>query len=145
MRKVGKILLVVAIILAFIITPQTSFAFSNTSPHRRHNLQQESKIRNLSINTSGYTSDDISKWSFTLDKESPTKLIDIVGFIIRVLRNISIFLTVLVITILGIKYMIGSVEQKADYKKAYINIIIGVAVITLVTSVIDAILSVAQL
>lgn len=99
----------------------------------------------VSTDTSDDSSVDISEWDFTMDQTLPEKVMGVVGFFIKLLRNISIILTVLVITILGIKYMIGSVEQKADYKKAYINIIIGVAVVTLVTSVIDAILSAAQL
>ena len=52
-----------------------------------------------------------------------------------------IIITVLVIAVLGIKFMIGSVQEKAEYKKAYINIIIGVVFITLVTSIIDVIFS----
>ena len=37
--------------------------------------------------------------------------------------------------------MLGSVEEKADYKKTSMNIIIGVIFITLVTSIVDVIFS----
>ena len=53
----------------------------------------------------------------------------------------SIIITILVITILGIQFMLGSVEEKANYKKTSMNIIIGVVFITLVTSIVDVIFS----
>lgn len=130
MRKVSKILLVIAIILAFSIMPQISFAKGKNPTDRR----KEQEI----------VSNDISNWDFGINQEIPEKVTSIVGFIIKLLRNVSIILTVLVITVLGIKYMIGSVEQKADYKKAYVNIIIGVVLVTMVTSIIDVIFSAAQ-
>lgn len=86
-------------------------------------------------------SDEIMDWNFDLEQKVPSKVSEIAGVIIRFLRNISIIITVLVIAVLGIKFMIGSVQEKAEYKKAYINIIIGVVFITLVTSIIDVIFS----
>ena len=32
---------------------------------------------------------------------------------------------------LGIKYMLGSVEEKAEYKKSFMPLIVGVVVVTL--------------
>ena len=86
-------------------------------------------------------SDEIMDWNFNLEQKVPSKVSEIAGVIIKFLRNISIIITVLVITILGVKFMLGSVQEKAEYKKAYINIIIGVVFITLVTSIIDVIFS----
>lgn len=86
-------------------------------------------------------SEDIMDWNFSIDQKVPSKVTEVAGFIIKLLRNMSIIITILVITILGIKFMIGSVEEKAEYKKAYINIIIGVVFITLVTSIVDVIFS----
>lgn len=71
----------------------------------------------------------------------PAKLSTIVGTVIRGLRNLSIIVTVVVIVILGLKYMVGSIEQKADYKKDFPNIIIGVTVIAGVMSIISIIFS----
>ena len=86
-------------------------------------------------------SDEIMVWNFNLEQKVPSKVSEIAGVIIKFLRNISIIITVLVIAVLGIKFMIGSVQEKAEYKKDYINIIIGVVFITLVTSIIDVIFS----
>ena len=46
--------------------------------------------------------------------------------IISVIRVIGIIVTVVVLLILGIKYMTGSVEEKADYKKSMIPYLVGV-------------------
>lgn len=86
-------------------------------------------------------SDDIMDWNFSVDQPVPSKVINVAGFIIKFLRNMSIIITILVITVLGIQYMLGSIEEKANYKKTSINIIIGVVFITLVTSIVDVIFS----
>lgn len=57
------------------------------------------------------------------------------GTVLKTLRNISAIIAVLVITILGIKYMIGSVEEKAGYKKSFIPLIVGVVVVASATSI----------
>lgn len=89
-------------------------------------------------------SEDITDWDFSLDQEIPSKVIDVVGAFIAFLRNASAILTVLVITGLGIKYMLGSVQEKAEYKKSFLTIIIGVSVIALTTAVVDLIFRVVS-
>lgn len=144
MRKVSKILLVTAIILLFTIIPQESFAKENLGNLSQQTIASSKAKGPLEKHENPNNFDDISTWNIHMDQTSPIEGIDIVGFIIKILRNLSIILTVLVITVLGIKYMVGSVEQKADYKKAYINIIIGVVLVTMITSIIDVIFSAAQ-
>ena len=51
--------------------------------------------------------------------------------IVATLRNIAAIIAVVIIAILGIKYMLGSVEEKAEYKKSFMPLIIGVAVVML--------------
>ena len=64
-----------------------------------------------------------------------------IGKVIAYIRNAAIIIGIVIILILGIKYMTGSVEEKANYKKTSMNIIIGVVFITLVTSIVDVIFS----
>ena len=45
--------------------------------------------------------------------------------IIGILQTIGIVLSVVILIILGIKYMMGSAEEKADYKKTMIPYVIG--------------------
>ncbi len=118
MKKISKVTIVMTLIilLVLIIIPQPSFAVT----------------------------DNIADWNFNVTSNVPSKLVNVAGVIIRVLRNVAIMITVVVITALGIKYMVGSVQEKADYKKNYINIIIGVVLITMVTAIIDVIFNIAN-
>ena len=50
---------------------------------------------------------------------------DIVG----ILQTIGIVLSVVVLIVLGIKYMMGSAEEKADYKKSMLPYLVGAIVI----------------
>lgn len=50
---------------------------------------------------------------------------DIVG----ILQTVGIVLSVVVLIILGIKYMMGSAEEKADYKKSMLPYVVGAIVI----------------
>lgn len=45
--------------------------------------------------------------------------------IASIIRNVGIILALIILMILGIKYMLGSAEDKADYKKSMIPYIVG--------------------
>ena len=47
------------------------------------------------------------------------------GKIVGILRVVGIIISVVVIMILGIKYMMGSAEEKAEYKKTFVPYLIG--------------------
>lgn len=49
--------------------------------------------------------------------------------LVSILSSIGIVLSVIVLAIIGVKYMLGSVEQKAEYKKILVPYIIGAALI----------------
>ena len=49
--------------------------------------------------------------------------------IVTILRNIAIIVAVISLSILGVKYMVGSVEEKASYKEKLIPIAIGAILI----------------
>ena len=51
------------------------------------------------------------------------------GKIVAVLQAVGIILSVIVLIILGIKYMMGSAEEKAEYKKTMIPYIVGAVLI----------------
>ena len=61
------------------------------------------------------------------------------GKILGVIRNISIIISVLVLMVIGIKYMLGSVEEKANYKATMLPYIVGVFMIVSGTSLISLI------
>ena len=94
------------------------------------------------VQASGY-SNNIVDWTFDAP-QLPVKLAELAGVIIKLLRNLSIIITIIVITILGVKYMLGSVEEKADYKKDYVNIIIGSVLISLTFSIVNVIFTIVD-
>ena len=60
---------------------------------------------------------------------------DLGGRIIGALQTIGVVLAVVLLGILGIKYMIGSAEEKADYKKSMIPYLVGAAVLFLAPTI----------
>lgn len=54
-----------------------------------------------------------------------TEFVSRVNVIVGVIRNIGVILSVIILIIIGIKYMLGSVEEKADYKKSLLPYVIG--------------------
>ena len=51
------------------------------------------------------------------------------GQIMGMIRNVAIVASVIIIMVLGVKYMLGSVEEKAEYKKTLLPYIIGAALV----------------
>ena len=49
--------------------------------------------------------------------------------IIGILQVVGIVLSVIILIVLGIKYMMGSAEEKAEYKKTMMPYIVGAALI----------------
>lgn len=47
------------------------------------------------------------------------------AIIVKLLRNIAAVVAVLTLSIIGFRYMIGSVEQKAEYKQTMMPVVIG--------------------
>ena len=69
---------------------------------------------------------------------------DLGNKIIGVLQTVGVVLAVVILIILGIKYMMGSAEEKADYKKTMIPYIIGAACIFLAPQIAGVVLSFLQ-
>ena len=58
-----------------------------------------------------------------------TEIQDVGGRIIGILQTVGVVLSVVVLIVLGIKYMMGSAEEKAEYKKTMIPYVVGAALI----------------
>ncbi len=60
-----------------------------------------------------------------LTNEDTKDTFDKAGIILGAVRNISVVVSVISLMIIGVKYMIGSVEEKANYKQTMLPYIIG--------------------
>lgn len=57
------------------------------------------------------------------------------GKVMGMIRNVAVIASVIIIMVLGVKYMLGSVEEKADYKKSFVPLIIGIILVVSATSI----------
>lgn len=55
--------------------------------------------------------------------------------VVKLIRNVAAIAAVVIISILGIKYMMGSTEERADYKKSFIPLIVGIVVVVAAASI----------
>ena len=92
---------------------------------------------NATINPNDYKPGNI-------DNSDLQPMTNIVNPIIAVLRYGGIGISIIVLMILGIKYMVGSVSEKAEYKKTMIVYIIGVALLISTTQLLAIIIKVVN-
>ena len=100
-KKRTKIIAFIAIVLLIIM--QVSICFADDIP-----------VTNISGNDTGV---------------STVNLQNVGNKLATIIRNVGIVLSVIVLMILGIKYMLGSAEEKAEYKKSMIPYVVGAIVL----------------
>lgn len=61
------------------------------------------------------------------------------GKILGILQTVGIVLSVIILVILGIKYMMGSAEEKAEYKKTMIPYLVGAVLIFAGTTIVNVV------
>ncbi len=49
--------------------------------------------------------------------------------VVGVLQAVGVILSVVMLTVIGIKYLMGSAEEKADYKKSLMPYVVGAALV----------------
>lgn len=64
----------------------------------------------------------------TISPQEP-KVAEKIGNILGVINIVGVIVSVITLMVLGIKYMFGSIEEKAEYKKTAIYYIIGAVLI----------------
>lgn len=70
-----------------------------------------------------------SQITANIDSNSQTQIQSVGQKIVGIIQVIGIVIAVVVIMVVGIKYMMGSVEEKAEYKKTMMPYIIGAVLI----------------
>lgn len=71
-----------------------------------------------------------------------TEIFDKGAVVIGVLRNIAAVVSILSLTIIGIRYMVGSVEQKAEYKQTMLPVVIACLLIGSLSAILALIQSI---
>ena len=67
--------------------------------------------------------------SYRGTSEESTELNSMAGEILGVIRTVGTILSVVMLMAIGIKYMVGSVEERADHKKTLVPYVIGAGIL----------------
>lgn len=73
-------------------------------------------------------------------KDTP-EMLEMAGRVMGFIRNITVIGGVIILMILGFKYMTGSLEEKADYKKSLIPLVVGILVVMAATTIMSFIIN----
>lgn len=84
---------------------------------------------------------DTDKYAPGNDAMDSPRVAAIAGTVLNVVQVIGIIIAVGCISIVGIQYMVGSVEQKAEYKKTMTAMIVGAILLVSTTTIVKVIYS----
>lgn len=75
---------------------------------------------------------------------STDKVISLGQTIVTIMQTVGIVVAVVVLLVLGIKYMMGSAEEKAEYKKTMIPYVVGAVLIFAATTIVNVVYQLAN-
>lgn len=90
------------------------------------------------LNTSEWQPSDLTS------SQDATQIINKASVIVGVLRTGGIIIVVVALMVMGIKYMIGSVSEKAEYKKSIVPYLIGVFIIFTLSQILAIIIDIVS-
>lgn len=140
MKKKCIIALLIQLILIITISHNT---------YATYNYNEEIYIENIKV-AEGETTTPVrdpleNPGSFKpSDMEGADKVKNIGNKIIGAVQFIGTFASVIVLIVMGIKYMLGSVEEKAEYKKTMMPYIIGAILVFGITNLLGIISTLAE-
>ena len=73
-----------------------------------------------------------------------SKVVNLGATIVTIMQTVGIVVAVVVLLILGIKYMMGSAEEKAEYKKTMIPYLVGAILIFASTTIVNVVYNIAN-
>lgn len=80
---------------------------------------------------------------FNQQSNGTTGITTVGGQIVNMITTIGIIVAVIVLLILGIKYMMGSASEKAEYKKTMIPYLVGAVLIFGASAIAKAVISIS--
>ena len=84
-----------------------------------------------------------SQITANIDSNSQTQIQSVGQKIVGIIQVIGIVIAVVVIMVVGIKYMMGSVEEKAEYKKTMIPYVVGCIMVFGISNIVKIIYNIA--
>lgn len=122
MKKILKnsVIILITILLAFAFV-QPSFA---------DETGEEAKAKSANV---GDIVNNVMSSGNTMDNNDMNKA---VGTVINWIWGISIIVSIIVLMVIGIQYIIGGTQAKADYKKSLIPVVVGIVLIVFATTIV---------
>ena len=81
------------------------------------------------ISTNVFAAFDVNQISASADTNADTAITNIGSTILTIVTNVGMILAIIIVAILGVKYMMGSTEEKAEYKKTLMPYLIGAVLV----------------
>lgn len=69
-------------------------------------------------------------------------IMTITNKIMGLIRNVSVIIGVIILMVIGVKFMLGSAEEKAEYKKSLMPLVVGIVIVMAATSIMSLIFSI---
>ena len=69
------------------------------------------------------------------NNSATSELTGIAGRVMGLIRNIAVIAGVILLAIIGIKFMLGSPEEKTEYKKSLVPLVIGIIIVMAATQI----------
>lgn len=91
-----------------------------------------------------FAANELDGINTSVDLNDGGKLNSVGNTILTLIRTVGIFIAVGILMVLGIKYMMGSAEEKADYKKSMIPYIVGAVLIFASTTIVGIVYDLAN-
>lgn len=57
------------------------------------------------------------------------------GKIMGLIRNVAVIVGVIMLMVIGVKFMLGSAEEKAEYKKSLMPLVVGIVIVMAATQI----------
>lgn len=137
-KKISVFIIICSVFITLnIINTNISIATTQTT------ISQDGGGAEVHSSATTINPDDYDPSKNPINTEDTDKFLNKVGIILGAIRNISVVISVIVLMIIGVKYIFGSVEEKANYKATMFPYIIGcimaISGTTIVTFIYNAI------
>lgn len=135
MKKLSKVLLasLVALMMMFSFAQPVVFA-EETKTDAASSASQAMQ-----------TLDDLKKKTEeTANKGDTSAATEIGAKVINWIWGISIVVAVVVLMIIGLKFIMGSTSEKAEYKKSLIPVVVGVLILVFATTIVRVLFSIPK-
>lgn len=81
---------------------------------------------------------------FNVEAEGTGNIMNVGGNIVSIVTTVGIIVAVVVLLVLGIKYMMGSASEKAEYKKTMIPYLVGALLIFGASAIAKAVIAISE-